>query len=155
MRFGIRNQFLDRMNRQRSVHRQEQRRRYRFHDWYERLADVVRQRLVKTRVNRQLPSIGSENGKAVWTGAGDEAGRNDAAGTRLVLNHHRLAELDGQLLSHQPRDGIHGTARCHWRNQVNRFLRKILRKGRGGAQYNNSYRDATNALAQQTGNQPM
>jgi hypothetical protein len=75
---------------------------------------------------------GEQQHVAVGRRLGERVGRHHAAGTRLVLDHHRLAEICCQFFREQPRHQIDGAAGRERHHQAHRAVGILLCRRRGG-----------------------
>jgi len=78
------------------------------------LGRVERKLLVEAGIGRIRRDIAEQHGIAVGRRLGDEIGAEIGRRARLVLDHDRLADEFGHLLSDEPREEISPAARGIW-----------------------------------------
>ncbi|MNT21674.1 hypothetical protein D3C72_1570210 [compost metagenome] len=130
---GIGQQFGNGLGRHAAVDRQHGARGGDVGDRAQLSARIVGQLLVQRQVGRDRAGNGHQQRIAVRRRLGDVVGADDAAGTALVLHHHRLAELARQAIADGARQRVGQPARRVGDDQVDGLGRVgALCAGRGG-----------------------
>ena len=127
LRFGIFDELLDVVHRQRVVHHQHQRDRRDLRDRDEILHGVIRL-LLQAGVDRECDR-GDHQHMAVGRGLCHQIGADTAAAARTIVDDGRLPPAIGQPLRDEPRDRVGGAAGDERHHQLDLPARIGLRGG--------------------------
>ena len=122
------------------VDRHDEGRRYHHRNGCEIALRQIAELFIDLRIDRDAARVGNQQGVTIGRGTGHLGCAECAICTGPVLDHHRLAKLDANLLGQHPGNPIGGTAGRKSGDQTNRLAGPRLASGHrceGGHQRRN------------------